>query len=294
MRRRARGGTRRARGRFHLPLRELPQALRRAFLRAGALRRREGVRAPGFAERARGRERVGQRPGTGRYGLPELGAGGAVPGAACSSPVYATLAKGKTCVVPLAILDAHPTLRRRSRRTTCTTPAECWTPRTTCPSSSPAAAGTRDAGRARRMTRRPGKTRPGKSEGTCEECVYASITRHYTSGHISSVGNRLSLMSLTSTIAAEAEAPAAWKKKKHKYPDCRNHRFQNLRSKSTRTVRRGVVSKGRRPISIMTDEKPEKYEQGLASSPVAVRAHGGPRAARRRGRVGRLRLGLRR
>ena len=32
--------------------------------------------------------------------------------AACSSPVYATLAKGKTCVVPLAILDAHPTLRR--------------------------------------------------------------------------------------------------------------------------------------------------------------------------------------
>ena len=32
--------------------------------------------------------------------------------AACSSPVYATLAKGKTCVVPLAILDAHPTLQR--------------------------------------------------------------------------------------------------------------------------------------------------------------------------------------
>ena len=32
--------------------------------------------------------------------------------AACASPVYATLAKGKTCVVPLAILDAHPDLPR--------------------------------------------------------------------------------------------------------------------------------------------------------------------------------------
>ena len=32
--------------------------------------------------------------------------------AACSSPVYATLANGKTCVVPLAILDAHPDLPR--------------------------------------------------------------------------------------------------------------------------------------------------------------------------------------
>ena len=30
----------------------------------------------------------------------------------CASPVYATLAKGKTCVVPLAILDAHPDLPR--------------------------------------------------------------------------------------------------------------------------------------------------------------------------------------
>ena len=33
-------------------------------------------------------------------------------GAACLSPVYATLANGKTCVVPLAILDAHPDLPR--------------------------------------------------------------------------------------------------------------------------------------------------------------------------------------
>jgi hypothetical protein len=32
--------------------------------------------------------------------------------ATCASPVYATLAKGKTAVVPLAILDAHPTLPR--------------------------------------------------------------------------------------------------------------------------------------------------------------------------------------
>jgi len=76
LRRRARGGPRRAHGCFHLPLRELPQALRRALLRAGALRRREGVRAPRFAERGEGRRR---RSETRSDGLRELGARGAVP-----------------------------------------------------------------------------------------------------------------------------------------------------------------------------------------------------------------------
>ena len=91
-----------------MPLRDMPQALRRAVLGAGV---GEGYPGIGGGKRHRRRRRRGFPREISREAsrLASYASSPAVERhrcASCQSPVYATLAKGKMAAVPLAMLDA--------------------------------------------------------------------------------------------------------------------------------------------------------------------------------------------